>query len=365
MASRFSGSTTRRSQRIASRSLALLAAACAKHPPSTAAELQANPRVPAPEAGTYARVTDLPPDPVVAHLLETYRYDASLGGAAAGLALEASQGTGGFTPWELRESAWRAGWPYPVSQLRAWQTPHGAEPPEALNAWLAQLPEGQSVGLVRVRADASDSWVGLASAPAVDLGVIRRLMKSGDTVDFPAVPGGTLVVGDPAGNVGTYATDEPRSVPLTRSGEWIFDLRQGKDTLARFPVYADMVAPKLNLFSVAPLPDDPVERTLALIGEIREAYGRAPWTRDPTLDTAASSALDGSFDMLAALGKLGFSSDGAAVWSCESTSVEGCLDSVVWRPEYRRAFLLDVPLLGLAVRSTGDRVRMEAVVTPE
>ncbi len=83
--------------------------ACAKRPPATD-ELGSLPRVPSPEAGTYARVPDVPADPVVARVISAYHYDASLAGAAAGLALQAVRGNGGYTPWEVRESAWRAGW---------------------------------------------------------------------------------------------------------------------------------------------------------------------------------------------------------------------------------------------------------------
>lgn len=367
MTSRTSGSTTSQWPKTASRSLALLAllalAACAKRPPQ-ADELGALPRVPSPEAGTYARVADVPPDPVVARIVAPYRYDASLGGAAAGLALQAAAG-GGFTPWEVRESAWRAGWPYPVAQLRAWHTAAGAPPPEALTEWLAGLPEGQSVGLVRVRAESADSWVGLSAAPAVDLGVIRRIMRTGEAIELPPVAGAVLVVGDPTGDVREVPLDSPVPVGLDAPGEWIFEVRQESATLARFPVYVDMVPPRLDLFAVDGLPAEPGPRAEALVGVIRDAYGGAPWERDRTLDTVAASALDGRIDTLAAAGRLGYDRAAAAAWSCVAPTVEACLDAVIWRPEQRRAFLLDNELLGLAVRATADGVRIEGVVAPE
>ncbi len=364
MTSRTSAPTTSRWQRIGFRSGFLLLAACAKRPPQPD-ELSALPRVPSPESGTYARVSDVPPDPVIARVISAYHYDASLGGAAAGLALQAARGTGGYTPWEVRESAWRAGWPYPVSQLRAWQTEAGAPPPDALTAWLAGLPEGQSVGLVRVRAETADSWVGLSAAPALDLGTIRRLMQLGETIRLPAVAGAVLVVGDPVGAVHDYPLDAPVPVPLDRAGEWIFDVRLANATVARFPVYVDMIPPKLDLFAVDGLPDDPAARAEALVGMVREAYGGAPWRRDRTLDSVATSALDDPIDVAGAAGRLGFDRAATAAWSCDAPTVEGCLDAVIWRPEARRAFLLDNELLGLAVRATAERVRIEAVVAPE
>src|SRR5688572_21052334 len=75
-------------------------------------QLAAIPRLPAPRAGTYARVPDRPADPVIASLVEKLTWDASLAGAAAGLALDVAEGRSGLHGWEVREAAWDAGYPY-------------------------------------------------------------------------------------------------------------------------------------------------------------------------------------------------------------------------------------------------------------
>jgi hypothetical protein len=55
-------------------------------------------------------------------------FDRALESASAGLALDAADGTGGLARWELREAAWRGGWPYPVTDARGWGTVSGTAP---------------------------------------------------------------------------------------------------------------------------------------------------------------------------------------------------------------------------------------------
>ena len=108
-------------------------------PPSSVADYISSPKLPAPSAGTYARVPQTPKDPVIASTTKSHNWDASLSGAAAGLALDFLETGQPITDWSAREAVWRAGYPYPVSRIRAWNTPQASPPPEALNLWLTDI----------------------------------------------------------------------------------------------------------------------------------------------------------------------------------------------------------------------------------
>src|SRR5262245_20941069 len=178
----------------------LLLAACASGPlgRKPAVAWDEMPRLPSPTSATYAIVPAKPPDPGVEFVLAGKPWDASLGGAAASLALAIVSNRGSITPPEVREAAWRAGWPYPVAEVHAWNTKAGEPPPPEIATWVAQW-EGASIGLVRARGGLEDVWIGLASRPAIDLGPLPRQMPKGGTIRIPAVPGAIGRVADPEG----------------------------------------------------------------------------------------------------------------------------------------------------------------------
>jgi hypothetical protein len=373
MINRSSAWTTSPSQRtrflrfLAFELLFLAGCAHAKSPHGgSAEELAAFPHIPSPEAGTYAQVETKPDDPVIAHLTTGVTYDASLAGAAAGLALSAMNGTAGYAGWEVREAAWRAGWPYPVWQVRAWSTPTSAPAPEAILEWLATLGPEVHVGLVRARNKDGDTWVGLSSKPRADVGVLPRQVPAGQVLTIPAIAGTTLVIGSPDGEVTQLPLDVPAHPTLDRVGEWLFEVRDATGTAARFPIYAGMPAPRLDLFRGAALPSDIDERAGLLLDAIRSTYGGTPFKRDETLDSVAAAVLAGTLhDVGPALDKLGFNGKEVGVWSCESDTLEGCLDQVMWKPESRRAILVDYPLLGVAIESAASKVRLVALMAAE
>lgn len=321
------------------------------------------PRLPAPKAGSYAVVPQTPPDPAVARLMGDAPWDASLSGAAAGLALAGVAG-GRMDAWVVREAAWRAGWPYPVSQVRAWRTDAGAAPPAAVTDWIAAQTAGVAVGLVRARADGADLWVGLSSQATADLGVIPRQLAVAATVTAPGVAGARWVAGDPDGGLTVGGPGAPLALPLNREGEWLLELRSDASVLARFPVYAGMAPPEVDLLALPTLPADDAGRTAALLDEIRAVYGRTAWRRDPTLDAAARSALNGDLpDLAAAAARLGFPDP--ATWRCSGPTVPACLDQAMWRPEDRAVFLSDRTLLGLAFTGGSAGVSMVGVASGE
>ena len=61
------------------------------------------PRLPSPHSGTYARATSTPNDPVIAAIMGQHKWDASLSGAAAGLAVGRLMNNRAVTAWRARE----------------------------------------------------------------------------------------------------------------------------------------------------------------------------------------------------------------------------------------------------------------------
>src|SRR5690606_27529378 len=85
----------------------LLLGACAGKQVDPTPDWNSTPQLPSPRAGSYARVPATPADPVVAALAAGHRWDESLSGAAAGLALAAVRGEGSLEEWLIREAAWQ------------------------------------------------------------------------------------------------------------------------------------------------------------------------------------------------------------------------------------------------------------------
>jgi hypothetical protein len=255
------------------RTVVLLLAACgsgAKRPPEVAWE--DTPKLPSPTSATYAIVPAVPPDPGVALVLAGQSWDASLGGAAAGLALAVVSDSGSITPPEVREAAWRAGWPYAVHEVRAWATKAGEPPPEDVKTWLLQWV-GASIGLVRARGGVEDVWIGLAARPPLDLGPLPRQLPQGGAFEMAAVPGGRLRAADPEGTIVEFDLSTDFSTKVEIEGEWLVEIDREGIVLAQFPVYVGLVPPEFGLLVPTRLPDEaPMADALAVarLTEVRE-----------------------------------------------------------------------------------------------
>ena len=177
------------------------------------------PRLPSPTSGSYTREDAAPTDPAVRLVMAGRSWDASLSGAAAGLALEAVNGDGGLTRWEIREALWRAGYPYPVDNARGWSTARETPPPQAVAAWVAAQSPTADVGLVRARASDGDAWVGMAANPRLDVGVQPRKVAVGSSVAVPAIPGAKIDVVDGVGKVEQRNLHQAQRYTLVTPGE--------------------------------------------------------------------------------------------------------------------------------------------------
>lgn len=332
-------------------------------------QLQAIPRLPAPRSGTYARVPARPSDPVIAALTEKLRWDASLSGAAAGLALDLGEGRSGLHAWEVREAAWDAGYPYPITQVRGWNTPQGASPPQELLAWLDASGPEVDLGLVRARSAQGDSWVALLATPRIDIGVQPRQAHLAGVLELPAVPGARYTVVDPIGRMYEGGLDLPQTFHLDQGGEWLFQVADEQGIGAKFPVYVQMIPPDLALLvgGEAPRSDaELVQQTQQTLAEIREVYGQGSWERDPMLEAAARVALDGKSPATQDLAKrLGFPPDRLWRVECQATTLQDCIDRIVWSPYSRSALISDTRYWGLAARRDQPGVRIVAYVAGE
>jgi hypothetical protein len=344
--------------------LFLLLASCA-HQPSTA-QLDAPPSLPAPQSRIFQRAPGTPSDPAVARLVGGVRWDTALSGAAGGLGVEASMGVVSYQSWEVREAAWKAGYPIPVKQVRAWTTPVGGAPPAELLDWLATVDEATDIGLVRTRSPETDAWVALAARPRLELPAFPREGRVGTELRFPPLPGFRLVWSDPVGGLDEASLDTERVIGLHTPGCWLIDVRDEQGTAARFPVWVGVSPPDIRLYDLPDLPSDPLERAGALLDEARALAERPEWIRDPTLDLVAQKRLaepDG--DLAEMLDHLGYDSSKAGSFSCEGPTLEACIDQVLWRPESRRAIVAPQRLSGLALEAKGGGVRLVGLVAPE
>lgn len=339
--------------------------ACAKAPIASVA-WEDTPRLPSPTAATYARVEAPPPDAGVQAVLDGRSWDASLGGTAAGLALAVVNQLGSITPPEVREAAWRAGWPYPVSEVRAWSTQAGSPPPGAIATWLAEWPPPASIGLVRARGGLDDVWIGVAARPTVELGSVPRQVPSGGTLAIPALPGVRMRVADPEGTLLEVMLDTTWSSVLEVEGEWLVELDRDGALLARFPVYVGLVPPDLTLLVPTEPPTSAAEAdalAVQCLTDVRDAYGLAPFERDPILDAASRTVLATPLltaDELAA--HAGIARGDLWRFTCRAATVETCLDGVVWRANARPGLLAQRALLGLTSSVTSSGVELALVV---
>ncbi len=331
-----------------------------------AVDYQNAPRLPSPVAGTYARVPAQPPDAVIAGLVKGHTWDASLGGAAAGLALAAVSGKkAGLERWEVREAAWRAGYPYPIDTIKGWSTKQ-AEEPAPLRDWLTKVESSDDLGLVRARGDDGEAWVALVSKPRASIGVQPRQVEVGGAVNLPSIAGAQYFVCDPDGNVVGGALEIPQQFTLDIDGEWIFSVVDKKGPIALFPVYVAMMPPEVGLFEPGQqvhTGDEALARVAAVLTDLRGAYGLKPWLRDAFLDQAAQGMLSNPEKTAKSVANtLGYAPDATWKWECRGRSVEACLDQILWDPRARPALLTDSEFLGLGAEVMRGGVHVVALI---
>ena len=338
-----------------------LLAGCAKQVP---VDYTATPHLPAPRAGTYARVIGVPGDGAVLQAMGERPWQASLAGGAAGLALRLADSASSceVTRWETREALWRAGYPYPVDQVRCWAVDTGQAPPIGVAEWVLAAGESHDIGLVRARGQRHDVWVGLSALPRADLGIIPRQAPIGYVLELPALVGSKVVASDPDGYLVEVDLDVAQGLALDTIGEWVVEVSDAAGEIARFPVYVGMAVPDGPLFDPAAPRVADVAALEALLRSVRGAYGVSPWSRDMLLDAAARSVLRREAEPAEALSRLGAGPD-AQGWRCDGTTAADCLAQIVWDPRSRHALLAESnSMMGLAASLTEQGVSAALLV---
>ncbi len=318
--------------------------ACPKSPSSVnQAQLLEYPRLPSPGAGSYARVPTTPKDNVIRAIIGERVWDESLAGTAAGLALDAAEGRGGFTRREIRSASWKAGYPWPILSIGHWSTVEADKPPKELITWVKEQPESRDIGVVRARAQGQDVWVAVSGQALIDLGVVDKEVQTGGTLRIPAHAGGTLHISNGVGFYERRSLDTPQTIYFDVPGEWLIQaVDQGGD-LARFTVYVDEtealtpILPRRN----APVTsaDEANERALTLLNLARREYSNKDFNIDLVLKGAvANVAKDGG--SLTALADQSVGPEGSAVAGrCRARVLEDCIDQMIWDPKVRAGFV--------------------------
>jgi hypothetical protein len=343
--------------------LALLAlAGCPKKGPDEAVYSWADtPTLPSPSAGTYARAPGLPPDPPLAALLAGTRWDASLSGAAAGIALALAE-TPALPNWQVRHEVWRAGYPYPVQTLSVWHGPKEGPPPVGVAAWLAKLPSDADLGLVRARNVNADTWVGLLATPRGNVGVQPRQLPLGASFTLPPIDGARFVVADSLGGLKAGTLELPQTFTVDHPGEWLVKVTDATGVLARFPIYVGVTPPTEPVVG-EPVEGDSVTQLRDLVAHLRAVHGLEDFSEDLLFDAAARRQLQkGTLtkDELAA--RLGWDSQALSTWDVQASSVAEALDRVIWEPESRPALLSEAAVAGIAAEDTSNGVRVVVIV---
>jgi hypothetical protein len=324
------------------------------------------PRLPSPSAGTYARHQADSPDPIITALVGSRALDASLSGAAAGLALGAIEGYGGLTGWEVREALWQAGYPYPIESVRGWTTAHGEAPPQSLAQWLEQIGPADDIGLVRANGPRGVAWVGLHARPQVDIGLQPRSTDMGASLSLPALATASYRAADPLGNLLQGSLKDGVTLQLIQPGEWLIEVQQNDQLVALFPVYVDIEVPEEPL--IEPFTGSVIDENTATtefsrqLAQVRTTYGLSPWTRNILLDKAAKKGLTPNESAQDSARAVGYSQTSRLY--CASPTIEDCLDSMIWDPELRGS-LLSEPLgeWGIAAEVSAQSLRFELLLS--
>jgi len=348
--------------------LSTLLLGCPKGSPAPV-DWAATPQLPSPSAGTYSRVQAKPTDRGVQHALGGRAWDASLGGTAAGLALSLVTQPGTLTPQEVREAAWRAGWPFPLRSVHSAWGPTMAPPPPSMQEHIRNVPANVDLGLVRARGDQQDVWVLVTSQPKVDLGSIPRQLALGSVMRLPAVgPGTTFTAASPTGEVSEGHLELGWSTETNIAGEWLIEIREGTTRVALFPVYVGVPPPTLSLLPTGEAPQNGAvaeRRAKDLLTQVREAYNLNPPGEDPMLQGAVPWAMANATGTTAPEIARRVGVDASDLWrlDCRAATVEACLDQILWDPAARPALLANRVWWGAGATVNSDGVRMLLILS--
>ena len=326
------------------------------------------PKLPSPHSGTYARAPSTPRDPVIASITGHHTWDASLAGAAAGLAVSRLMDDRSITAWRAREAAWRAGYPYPVVQIRAWSTEPQSEPPDALIQWLGTVPKTSDLGLVRARDADMEIWLAMVGNVRHDVGVHPRHVNPGSDHTLPLIDDLTFQLVAPSGHLTSGSLATKQAFILDEQGEWLTVINDAEGRVAAWPTYVGILPPSNNLLDEINITaSQQLELdVLDALNEVRAIYGAPMWTRTPVLDALAATLHEDTSRDIRTLGEsLGYAAEKVHAWSCRLDSTYACLDAMLWEPTFRRGLLGDSTEAGVHLKTTSAGVTLMGVAASE
>ena len=302
--------------------------------PKTAAPIskESMPILPALEGAIYTLAPTAPRDPVVARIATELPFDEALSGAASSIAIGLSQGQD-FDSADLTWACIRAGWPYPLSDMRSIAVEKDAQP-HGLLAELALSPFSR-IGLVRARGRDQDIWVLLQSE-------VKLLSPSGALFDLA------------------------EDLRLDESGEWLLESYLGETVLLRAALFVEMETPKDALLPYQePLSQeqDLSAEAATLLSEMHQDFFGTDkgLSREAALDTSARLAMKAwlnSEELPAAhvrFEKLGYVHEPRNELLCTGETIRACLDNLYWSIQLRQALLSEGhEVLGVAAEKTED-----------
>jgi hypothetical protein len=324
--------------------LSLTMLACgAKIAPQAAQD--STPVLPAPEANVYTLAPSPPADFLVATVANGLPFDDALAGAASGLAIPLSQDQG-FDSADLSWACVRAGWPYPLSDMRSLTVDKDAHP-EGLLAGIELSPTSR-IGLVRARSANSDTWVFLQSEVLVKAQPFEKTQTLNTRFPNPFSEETALNTHllSPTGHL--YSLEKEQV--LDETGEWLLESHQNGTLVLRAALFVDMKAPQNALIPYqAELPpeEDPTDLAALILSDMHRLYlgTEKALRRETSLDTSARMALKAWKENQALTAahvrfeKLGYVREPRGEVLCSGATVRACLDNLYWSIPLRKELL--------------------------
>lgn len=308
---------------------------------------ESTPVLPAIEADVYTLAPTPPADFLVAEIAKDLPFDEALAGAAAGLAILIGENTSaGFDSADLTWACIRAGWPYPLSDMRSLSVDKD-ERPEGLLAALS-LHDSSRIGLARARSATSDTWVYLQSEVSQPAQPFSKTHTLGASFSNPFGTESSVKTHllSPSGKV----LDLVKKQRLNESGEWLLQSHLEGAPILLAALFVDMKAPQKALLPFQEAntkPDSPAALAATLLSEMHKIFFDTDQglQREASLDTLARIALRAwqNDEALPAahvrFEKLGYVREPRGEILCTGESVRACLDNLFWSIPLRKVLL--------------------------
>jgi hypothetical protein len=188
----------------------------------------------------------------------------------------------------------------------------------------------------------------------------------GGRLKLQALPGATLVVANPRGEVTSGGMDTGTTLTMGLPGEWLLQIEDAQGIAVVFPIYVGIVPPEAPVIEHGPAPtnsDDLSAAFQTLFDSVRGAYGAEPLESDLLIGSAARAMMAQRTGSAAEVARhLGYAVDSTWRIECQARTVESCIDQMLWNPKARPAMLVDHGHLGVSAELTSSGVHVIALI---